>query len=82
MNDHDCRALLGALADYVDGSAPEAICREIERHIDGCENCRVVVDTLGQTVRLVRELPQPELPDDVRRRLFRSFAIQDLLDEG
>lgn len=81
MNDHECHHLLGALSDYVDGTAPEAICREIERHLDGCENCRVVVDTLGQTVKLYQELPRPELPAALRRRLFRTFAIEDLLSD-
>ena len=80
MNNLDCRALLSALSDYVDGSAPEAICRQIERHLDGCPNCRVVVDTLGQTVKLYHELPQPDLPDTLRERLYRSFALDDLLD--
>ena len=80
MNDHDCRALLSALSDYVDGSAPESICRQIERHLDDCPNCRVVVDTLGQTVKLYHELPQPDLPATLRERLYRSFALDDLLD--
>ena len=44
MTDHDCRHLLGALSDFVDGTAPDAICREIEQHLAECDNCRVVVD--------------------------------------
>ena len=49
-----CRELLGSLSDYVDGAADAVLCAEIERHLEGCDNCRVVVDTLGRTVSLYR----------------------------
>ena len=52
MKNKECRHLLGQLADYVDGEASQALCQEIERHLSGCENCRVVVDTLRKTVTL------------------------------
>ena len=52
MLDKNCKSLLGSLSDYVDGTAQEKICREIERHLSECEDCRVVVDTLKKTVYL------------------------------
>jgi hypothetical protein len=41
----------------------------------GCEDCRVVVDTLGKTVELYQALPEPELPNDVRLRLYKSLDL-------
>jgi anti-sigma factor RsiW len=76
VDEHHCRHLLGELSDFVDGEASAAICAEIERHLAGCGNCRVVVDTLRQTVKLYRELPQPGLPAAARARLYKSLDLE------
>jgi predicted anti-sigma-YlaC factor YlaD len=80
MSEHDheeCRALLGSLSLYLDGEAEEALCREIERHMSQCENCRVVVDTLAKTVSLYREHGHTRLPDDAKKRLFVALDLED-----
>ena len=89
MIDHDhqpnsmtCDQLLGMLADYLDGQSREEICREIESHISGCENCRVVVDTTKKTISLVHACNDEPLsmPEDVRERLFKKLNLSDHLD--
>ena len=71
----NCRELLGQMSDYVDGTADAALCAEIERHLDGCDSCRVVVDTLGKTVSLYQMLPDQDVPDEVHDRLLRVLHI-------
>jgi len=80
MNHEQCSQLLGSLSGYLDGEASEALCQEIERHLEGCEDCRVVVDTLRKTVELVHNLPQPDLPDGARERLYKSLDLTDQLN--
>jgi anti-sigma factor RsiW len=76
----NCRHLLGDLSDYVDETASQEICAEIERHLEGCENCRVVVDTLRKTVSLVHASAEDvTMPDDVRDRLYKCLELDDLL---
>ncbi len=78
--DHDeCRYLLADLSEFVDGAASAALCAEIERHMAECDNCRVVVDTLRQTVRLYRQQDQPGLPPEARERLYRSLDLSQFL---
>ena len=50
-----CKEMLGSLSDYIDGDLEAQLCAEIEQHMAGCGNCRVVVDTLSKTVSLYRE---------------------------
>ncbi len=76
MSDHNCQHLLAHLSDYIDGDASTTICAEIEAHLDGCEDCRVVVDTLRQTVELYHTLPQADMPEDVRLRLYKSLDLE------
>jgi anti-sigma factor RsiW len=79
MTDVTCRDLLDGLSDYLDGEAPGALCAEIERHLAGCEKCRIVVDTLRKTVTLYHHLPQPEMPAQVRERLYKRLDLADYL---
>lgn len=83
MMEHDhthCRDLLSSLSDYIDGELDETLCARIERHMEGCENCRIVVDTLRKTVYLYREsVEPPAVPEDVRQRLFRSLDLDEFL---
>lgn len=77
----NCKSLLGTLSDYVDGELSADLCREIEKHIAECEDCRIVVDTTRKTVDLVHASnnPQAGLPDDVRDRLFKRLNLADYL---
>jgi anti-sigma factor (TIGR02949 family) len=75
-HDENCQHLLEDLTLYLDGEASDAVCAEIERHMSECENCRVVVDTMTQTLHLYHELPQPEMPEDMRARLYKSLDLE------
>lgn len=78
MHDHgkNCRHLLEDLSIYLDGEASDAACAEIELHLSQCDNCRVVVDTLNQTLHLYHTLPQPDMPEDLRARLYKSLDLE------
>lgn len=77
----NCGSMLSAISDYVDGELSAELCREIEKHISECENCRIVVDTTRKTIDLVHASNQTgeELPDEVRNRLFKRLNLDDYL---
>ena len=81
MEKHErCPELLNLLSDYVDGALQDALCAEIDRHLEGCENCRIVVDTLRKTIYLYQATSaDPALPDDVRQRLYHRLDLDDFL---
>lgn len=75
-----CKNLLGNLSDYISGELSADLCQEIQRHMAGCENCRVVYDTLTKTVYLYQvEAQEAEIPAEVRERLFSKLHLEDLL---
>ena len=77
----DCKHLLGALSDYVDGELEAALCAELDRHLSECENCRVVVDTLRKTVYLYHATSTPDpVPDEVKERLYKRLRLEDFLE--
>lgn len=82
MEEHDCQHLLGSLSEYVDGEACAELCDEIERHLEDCENCQIVIDSLRKTILLYRQGEEdPEMPGDVRQRLFHCLNLDDFIQQ-
>ena len=78
MEGHNCRHMLGALSDYVDGELASELCAELERHLQTCPNCTVVVNTLRKTVELYQETDEEDaLPQAVRQRLFAKLDLDE-----
>jgi anti-sigma factor (TIGR02949 family) len=75
-HDHaSCQELLSQLSDYVDGELEEALCAELEAHLAGCPNCRVMVDTVRKTITLYSRQVTTKLPADVEARLFSVLNL-------
>jgi len=85
MTEHahaNCESLLGSLSEYIDGGLSPELCQEIEKHLAGCNDCRVVLNTTKRTIDLVRiPLEKPDLPDDVRERLFKRLDLDNYLTQ-
>ncbi len=78
IHSDDCRALKDQLSEFIDGELDDALCEEIKRHMESCDNCRVMVDTLRKTVILYREAPQETVPPDVHDRLVKVLDLEQL----
>jgi anti-sigma factor (TIGR02949 family) len=75
-----CKDLLSSISAYVDGDLAGELCAELEQHLAGCENCRIVVDTLQKTVYLVHaNNAEADLPENVRQRLYRCLDLDEYL---
>jgi anti-sigma factor RsiW len=80
MNHAHCHDLLSSLSEYVDGSLDDSLCAEIEKHMAGCENCRIVIDTLRKTIELYQVTAiQPNVPQEVQTRLFHRLELDEFL---
>jgi len=76
----ECKDLLGNLSNYIDGELDDSMCQELKRHMAGCENCRIVYDTMTRTILLYQvEAKEMEIPNDIRGRLFTTLHLDDLL---
>ena len=64
-----CEDYVSGLADYIDGQIEPELCQEIEEHIGKCNNCRIMVDSLKQTVMLCREGKREKLPEALEGKL-------------
>lgn len=79
---HSCQEMLEGISEFVDGTARQSLCDEIERHMAECPDCRVVVDTMKKTIYLYRQQEEAyQMPLEARQRLFRSLELDDLINE-
>lgn len=75
-----CENLLDSLSEYIDGGLSPELCQELEKHLAGCANCRVVLNTTRRTIDLVHSpIEKPDIPEDVRERLFKRLNLDDYL---
>ncbi len=79
MDKHEhCKDLVSNMSDYIDGSLSEQLCFELEKHLEDCENCRVVVNTLRKTIEIYRnEGTKEKTPVDVKERLFYRLNLEE-----
>jgi anti-sigma factor RsiW len=86
MNEHihaECEELLGSLSAYIDGDLAPTLCLELEKHLEECDNCRIVLNTTRRTIELVHApVEKSDLPDDVRERLFKRLNLDDFLQSN
>ena len=66
----ECPDYINELNDYLDGRIDPALCKEIEEHLGHCKKCRIMVDTMRQTVSLCREGKPEPLPKAVEDKLL------------
>lgn len=82
QHDLECKEMLEYMNDYIDGDLDAMLCREIETHMEGCPNCRIVVNTLKKTIQLYQvDGRETTLPHDIRKRLFARLNLDDYVSE-
>jgi RNA polymerase sigma-70 factor (ECF subfamily) len=72
----NCDELLAALNEYVDGSIAPGACAELQRHLEGCNPCQVVVDNIRQTITLYKHGEVVEIPAACRERLHAALRTR------
>jgi RNA polymerase sigma-70 factor (ECF subfamily) len=62
MNDRHCKQIFATLSEYLDAQLPAKNCRELERHLKGCQPCIAYLASLKTTVEACRRYKAPRAP--------------------
>jgi len=68
-----CQEILKVLNEYVDGQLDPGVCEELQKHLQGCDPCRIVVDNIRKTISLYKDDEVYELPADFKARLHDAL---------
>jgi RNA polymerase sigma-70 factor (ECF subfamily) len=70
-----CRRLFAALSDYMDGVVDDAVCEEMDRHIEHCEPCQAFLASLKSAVAQCR-LYSPKCDEQRTEELRRELLVK------
>jgi hypothetical protein len=80
MSKIECADVLRQLSNYIEGEVPPALMNELEKHVQNCENCRIVLDTTRKTISLYHiHAADQQAPDKVVEHLYRTLNIEEWL---
>jgi len=77
----NCKSLIREISDYIDGDLEQSVKRELERHLEHCGECKMVVDQTRLTVEVFYDSKPVELPGDVKSRLHDALR-RKLIEKG
>ena len=72
----NCKNIIKELSNYLDEGLDSSLKASIEKHLEHCEDCRIVVDTTKQTIQIFCNSEPAPLPDDTRARLRDALKIR------
>jgi anti-sigma factor RsiW len=72
----NCKGLIVELTEYLDGDLSADVRVELELHLSGCENCRIIVNTTRKTIEIYCNAEPAPLPEDVRGRLHDALVAR------
>jgi RNA polymerase sigma-70 factor (ECF subfamily) len=72
-----CKAMFAELSNYLDEQLDASLCEELERHLGGCEPCKVFLSSLEATIQQCRTSPAECPPSNkavrLRKQLLKNY---------
>ena len=66
-----CKDLLAELNTYLDDTADPNLRQELQRHVNECPNCWVVVDTTQKTLKVFKGMEPQAIPPSIESRVMK-----------
>ena len=77
----NCNGVIREVSNYIDGELELSAKQELERHLEHCGDCKMVVDQTRRTVEVFCDSKPVELPGDVKSRLHEALR-RKLYEKG
>lgn len=71
-----CKQVIHELSEYLDGALDAATLAEVQRHLEHCDDCRLVVDTTRKTIQVFCNSEPAPLDEQVRSRLHQALEAK------
>lgn len=69
-----CRKVIQQLSEFLDRELEPGLAEQLSRHLEHCEDCKLVVNTTRKTIEIYCNTEPMELPPAVRERLERVLT--------
>jgi len=71
-----CKEVIQKLSEYLDGELPPDLASDLRRHLEGCDDCGIIVDTTRKTIDIFCNTEPAPLPENVQQRLNRLLSTK------
>jgi predicted anti-sigma-YlaC factor YlaD len=68
-----CKELVELVTDYLEGALPPSDRRRFDDHLTNCPYCRIYLDQMRETVRMLGHLPEEAIHPDALEALLARF---------
>lgn len=72
-----CKEMFAQLSNYLDDQLDDSMCEELQKHIGGCEPCKVFLASLEATIEACKkdsaECPRKKQADKFNKELMRKY---------
>ena len=68
-----CKDFLKELSDFLDDSLDPNIRAALNKHVEECPNCWVILDTTQRTIKVYKGLEPQTIPPDIHTRLMTAL---------
>lgn len=72
----NCKGVIRELSNYIDGDLDPVLKKELERHLEHCEDCTMIVDQTKKTIEILCGSQPVSLAADVRSRLQAKLRVK------
>ena len=69
----NCKGVIRELSNYIDGDLDPVVKQELERHLEHCEDCAMIVDQTKKTIQVLCDSQPVSLSADVCSRLHATL---------
>jgi anti-sigma factor RsiW len=69
----NCQGVIREISNYMDGELELPERQDLERHLEHCEECNLVVNQTRLTVKVFCDEKEVELPGEVKKRLHEAL---------
>ena len=69
----NCKGVIRELSNYIDGDLDPVVKQELERHLEHCEDCTMIVDQTKKTIEILCGSQPVSISTDVRSRLHAAL---------
>ena len=79
----NCTKLVKEVSNYLDGDIDITLRQELEEHMGGCPDCKVIIDTTHKTIQIYRGCEPYPIPQALHNRLEQALRriCQEPCDE-
>ena len=71
-----CKEVIRQVSEFLDGELEPELAEVLRRHLEHCDDCRIIVDTTRKTIEIYCNAEPLPLPEPIRGRLMRVLEAK------